>query len=307
MMRAPITERESDAERGAPALEVRALSHRYASPAGEVQALDGAALRVGAGEFVSLVGPSGCGKTTLLRIAAGLLDVRPPDANHADAGAPGASPGAPTSHRRRRQPLKSSGTLAERSSSGTLVFGEGPAHARREHWLGLVQQEPGLLPWLTVERNVRLAAELAGVRADVPALLERVGIAEFARHHPGELSGGMRQRVALARALVHGPRLLLMDEPLGALDELSREALRLELLRLWERDRVSVLFVTHSIREAVLLSDRICVMSERPGRVLAELPVDLPRPRSEELVATPEFVRLEGAVRAVLRGEPALP
>jgi NitT/TauT family transport system ATP-binding protein len=293
MMRAPITERESDVERGRTALDVRALSHRYASPAGEVQALDGVALRVGAGEFVSLVGPSGCGKTTLLRIAAGLLDAPPPA-----APAPAASLGTPTSRRRRRQPLK---------SSGTLVFGEEPAHARREHWLGLVQQEPGLLPWLTVERNVRLAAELAGVRADVPALLERVGIAEFARHHPGELSGGMRQRVALARALVHGPRLLLMDEPLGALDELSREALRLELLRLWERDRVSVLFVTHSIREAVLLSDRICVMSERPGRVLAELPVDLPRPRSEELVATPEFVRLEGAVRAVLRGEPALP
>ena len=290
--------RVASAERGAqaadrdaaPALEVRALSHRYASAAGEVQALADASLQVGAGEFVVLVGPSGCGKTTLLRIAAGLLAPRlssPP---------PPAPRGGRALHRRRRQPLE---------SSGTLVFGEAPAHARRERWLGLVQQEPGLLPWLSVESNVRLAAELAGVRADVPALLERVGIGEFARHHPGELSGGMRQRVALARALVHGPRLLLMDEPLGALDELSREGLRLELLRLWERDRVSVLFVTHSIREAVLLSDRICVMSERPGRVLAELPVTLPRPRGEELVATPEFVHLEGAVRAALRGEPS--
>ncbi len=292
MTRAATAEQEIAAQRDAPALAVRALSHRYASPAGEVHALDGAALEVGAGEFVSLVGPSGCGKTTLLRIAAGLLDARPAEPRHPLSGRSGSHTGR-----------------AERSSSGTLalVFGEQPAHARREHWLGLVQQEPGLLPWLSVERNVRLAAELAGVRADVHALLERVGIAEFARHHPGELSGGMRQRVALARALVHGPRLLLMDEPLGALDELSREALRLELLRLWERDRVSVLFVTHSIREAVLLSDRISVMSERPGRVLAELPVDMPRPRGEELVATPEFLRLEDAVRAVLRGDSARP
>jgi NitT/TauT family transport system ATP-binding protein len=283
--------RVASAERGAepadhdaaPALEVRALSHRYASAAGEVQALSDASLRVGAGEFVSLVGPSGCGKTTLLCIAAGLIEARSPVAR--------SHPPAPQ--------------LAADQEREARVFGEAPAHARRERWLGLVQQEPGLLPWLSVESNVRLAAELAGVRADVPALLERVGIAEFARHHPGELSGGMRQRVALARALVHGPRLLLMDEPLGALDELSREGLRLELLRLWERDRVSVLFVTHSIREAVLLSDRICVMSERPGRVLAELPVTLPRPRGEELVATPEFVQLEGAVRAALRGEPS--
>lgn len=272
-MRAATTEPEAAAvSAGTRALVVRALSHRYHSAAGEVQALDGAALEVGAGEFVSLVGPSGCGKTTLLRIAAGLL--------------------APCA-----------GTAA---APTVQVFGEAPAVARRERWLGLVQQEPGLLPWLSVERNVELATELAGVRADIPALLERVGIVEFARHHPHELSGGMRQRVALARALAHGPRLLLMDEPLGALDELSREALRLELLRLWERDRVSVLFVTHSIREAVLLSDRICVMSDRPGSVLAEFPVTLPRPRSEELVATPDFVRLEGVVRAALRGERAL-
>ena len=257
-----------------PALLVRGLSHLYRSPAGDVAALDSAALAVGAGEFVALVGPSGCGKTTLLRIAAGLLAPRPQ---------PGDAP--PT----------------------VELFGASPDAARRRRWIGLVAQEPGLLPWLTVERNVSLSAELAGVRADVPALLERVGIAEFARHHPAELSGGMRQRVALARALAHAPRLLLMDEPLGALDELSRESLRLELLALWERDRVSVLLVTHSIREAVLLADRVFVMGERPGRVLAELDVALPRPRGEELVATPAFVGLESEVRAALgrRGAPA--
>ena len=257
-----------------PALLVRGLSHLYRSPAGDVAALDSAALAVGAGEFVALVGPSGCGKTTLLRIAAGLLAPRPQ---------PGDAP--PT----------------------VELFGASPEAARRRRWIGLVAQEPGLLPWLTVERNVSLSAELAGVRADVPALLERVGIPEFSHHHPAELSGGMRQRVALARALAHAPRLLLMDEPLGALDELSREALRVELLALWERDRVSVLFVTHSIREAVLLADRVFVMGERPGRVLAELDVALPRPRGEELVATPAFVGLESEVRAALgrRGAPA--
>ncbi len=250
-----------------PALLVQSLSHRYRSTAGNILALDGAALEVGAGEFVSLVGPSGCGKTTLLRIAAGLL-----------AACPGPGAPAPT----------------------VEVFGSSPAAARRGRWLGLVQQESGLLPWLSVERNVGLVAELAGVQADVSALLRRVGVAEFARHYPHELSGGMRQRVALARALSHGPRLLLMDEPLGALDELSREALRLELLGLWERDRVSVLLVTHSIREAVLLSDRVFVMGERPGSVLAEFPLALPRPRGEELVTTPAFAELEAEVRAAL-------
>jgi len=269
-MAAPATEPGARAA-GAPtpALLVRSLSHHYRSTAGDVRALDGAALDVEAGEFVSLVGPSGCGKTTLLRIAAGLL------APCQDAGG---------------------------AASTVEVFGASPDDARRGRWLGLVQQEPGLLPWLSVERNVGLVAEIAGVAADVPALLKRVGIADFARHHPHELSGGMRQRVALARALSHAPRLLLMDEPLGALDELSRETLRLELLALWERDRVSVLFVTHSIREAVLLSDRIFVMGERPGRVLAEFVVGLPRPRGEELVSMPAFVELEAGVRAALGG-----
>ena len=172
------------------AVEVRALAHRYASAAGDVVALDGVDLRVGAGEFVSLVGPSGCGKTTLLRAVAGLL--------------------AP-------------------AAGAVVVFGGAPELAQRRHALGLVTQEPGLLPWRTVEANVRLPLDVtrAGDPARVRALLDQVGIAEFAGYRPAALSGGMRQRVALARALVHRPRLLLMDEPFGA----DRSARRPEGLR----------------------------------------------------------------------------
>ncbi len=249
-----------------PAVEVRDLSHRYVSAAGEVVALEAASLSVGAGEFVSIVGPSGCGKTTLLRAAAGLLE--------------------PT--------------------GGTVrVLGSTPEAAQRAHAIGLISQEPGLLPWRSVEANVRLPLAVTGEGTggeDVPALLERVGIARFAGYRPAQLSGGMRQRVALARALVHGPRLLLMDEPFGALDELSREDLRLELLALWESERIAVIFVTHAIHEAVLLSDRVVVMSGSPGRIVAEVAVDLPRPRTDALVATPRFIALAAEVRAALRG-----
>ncbi len=248
---------------GTPAVEVLDLSHRYASAAGEVVALEHASLRVAAGEFVSIVGPSGCGKTTLLRAVAGLL--------------------AP-------------------SGGEVRVLGGAPRDAQRAHALGLVTQDPGLLPWRSVEANVRLPLEITGATADVSALLERVGIARFARYRPGQLSGGMRQRVALARALAHGPRLLLMDEPFGALDELSREDLRLELLALWERERIAVLFVTHAIHEAVLLSDRVVVMSGSPGRVAADIAIDLPRPRTDDLISTPRFVALDAEVRAALRG-----
>ncbi len=258
-----------DAEAGGaptPAIDVRALSHRYASTAGEVVALEGADLRVEAGEFVSIVGPSGCGKTTLLRAVAGLLAA---------------------------------------TGGEVHVLGGAPEQAQRAHAIGLVTQDPGLLPWRSVEANVRLPLEITGapanVAADVPALLERVGIARFARYRPGQLSGGMRQRVALARALAHRPRLLLMDEPFGALDELSREDLRLELLALWERERIAVLFVTHAIHEAVLLSDRVVVMSGSPGRIVADIAIDLPRPRTDALTSTPRFVALAAEVRASLR------
>ena len=253
------------------ALEMRGIVHRYADLQHSLLALDNVDLDVGAGEFVSLVGPSGSGKSTLLRAAAGLLRPR-------------------------------AGSVA--------VFGQSAEEASAGHAFGLVTQEAGLLPWKTVAGNVELALQLAGGArvpdASVAALLHRVGMERFARYHPRQLSGGMRQRVALARALAHSPRLLLMDEPFGALDELSREELRLELLRIWERDRVSVLFVTHSIREAVLLSDRVVVLSHAPGRVVADVVVELRRPRTEASEATAGFAdyvaRIRGALRASAPG-----
>ena len=248
------------------AVAIEGVSHRYAARDGaRLLALDGIELAVEPGEFVSIVGPSGCGKTTLLRIVAGLIE--------------------PTEGR-------------------AQVLGGDPEAARATRAFGLVTQEPGLLPWRTVAGNVALSFELAGQRggdAAVRGLLERTGIERFAGYHPGELSGGMRQRVALARALAHGPRLLLMDEPFGALDEFSREELRLELLRLWERDRPSVLFVTHAIREAVLLSDRVVVLAPRPGRVVADVTIELPRPRHAALEETPAFLEHVARVRGALR------
>ena len=245
------------------AVDVSGLGHQYVADAGAVQALDGFDLRVGNGEFVALVGPSGCGKSTLLHILAGLL--------------------APT-------------------DGSALVRGAAPQVALTSHAVGLVTQDPGLLPWRTVSDNVSLVLEVTGASADVPELLGRVGIEAFADYHPRELSGGMRQRVALARALAHSPRLLLMDEPFGSLDEFSREDIGLELLRIWERDRVSILFVTHSIREAVLLADRVVVMSAAPGRIIADLPVQLPRPRSQALEQTPDFAAAVAEVRRAMGG-----
>ncbi len=242
---------------------MRGLSHAFAAPGGTLRALADIDLSVAPGEFVSIVGPSGCGKTTLLRAVAGLV--------------------AP-------------------SVGDVSVLGVTPRQAQRAHAYGLVAQEPGLLPWRSVEDNVRLPLQLTGAQGDVSALLDRVGIGGFERYRPGELSGGMRQRVALARALVHGPRLLLMDEPFGALDELSREAMRLELLRLWESERITVLFVTHAVREAVLLSDRVLVMSPRPGRIVADIDVPLPRPRPES-EDSPDFLAVVGRVRAALQAD----
>jgi len=253
------------------ALKMRRIVHRYVTGEQSLLALDNVDLEVGAGEFVSLVGPSGCGKSTLLRAAAGLLTPR--------AG------------------------LVE-------VLGGAPERAAAAREIGLVTQEPGLLPWRTVAENVALPLQLGGRARDagraVRELLRRVGMERFVGYYPRQLSGGMRQRVALARALAHGPRLLLMDEPFGALDELSREELRLELLRIWERERISVLFVTHSIREAVLLSDRVAVMSAAPGRMVADLRIGLPRPRGAALEDTPEFLHYVAEIRAAL-GSAAVP
>lgn len=243
-------------------IALRGLTHTYAGADGPLLALAPTDLTVAEGEFVSLVGPSGCGKTTLLRAVAGLI---------------GASGGA------------------------IALLGGTPHEAQRGRQIGLVAQEPGLLPWRTVEQNVRLPVEVTGGGGDVLAMLRRVGIEGFEHYRPSELSGGMRQRVALARALVHGPRVLLMDEPFGALDELSREAMRVELLRIWERERITVLFVTHAVREAVLLSDRVVVMSPRPGRIVADVRIDLPRPRDAAMEESAGFFEAVRQVRAALQ------
>ena len=245
------------------AIRVGGVSHVYVGADGPLAAVVGVTVEVPVGEFVSLVGPSGCGKSTLLRAVAGLL--------------------SPT-------------------QGAVEVFGRSTRIAQRDREIGLVAQDSGLFPWRTVEENVRLPLEIVGGDADIPALLDRVGIFGFERYRPAELSGGMRQRAALARALVHGPRLLLMDEPFGALDELSREAMRRELLALCEAERITVLFVTHAVREAVLLSDRILVMSPRPGRIVDDLRVPLPRPRTPDVEDSPPFIETVGRIRRALAG-----
>lgn len=241
------------------------MSHHYRVNDESVAALHGIDLTVDAGEFVAVVGPSGCGKTTLLRTIAGLL---------------------------------------AHTSGEVNVLGGSSEAARRSRALGLVTQDPGLLPWWSVRDNVGLTLDITGDKVGkddtVQELLERVGIAPFADYYPGQLSGGMRQRVALARALAHRPSLLLMDEPFGALDELSREEIRLELLRVLEREPASVVFVTHSIREAVLLADRVAVMTGSPGRVRSVIPIEMERPRLMALEETPEFQQLVSQIRGLL-------
>ncbi|HXJ80649.1 MAG TPA: ABC transporter ATP-binding protein [Candidatus Methylomirabilis sp.] len=218
-----------------------------------VPALAGISLDIHTGEFVTIVGQSGCGKTTLLKILAGLI---PRSAGHVSL---------------RGDPVN------------------GPSRD-----IGIVFQDPVLLPWRTVLRNVRLPAEVLGLDAArsttrATELLALVGLEGFEDKYPHELSGGMRQRVAIARALVHDPSLLLMDEPFGALDAMTREFMNLELLRIWQQSGKTVVFITHSIPEAVFLADRVVVMSARPGRVQEIVSVDLPRPRDLDLMASDEF------------------
>ncbi|HVB05597.1 MAG TPA: ABC transporter ATP-binding protein [Acidimicrobiales bacterium] len=251
-------------------LSLRGVSKRFAGPTGLVEALAPVDLEVGRGRFVTLIGPSGCGKTTLLRIVAGLLT--------ADLGS-------------------------------VSLFGEPVERARANKRIGFVPQSLGLLPWRTVLANVRLPLEV-NRRANRPArdpvaILEAFGLADYLDFRPAQLSGGMRQRVAIARAFAFSPPVLLMDEPFAALDELTREVLRHELLALWQSEQTTVLFVTHSVTEAVLLSDEVVVMSPAPGRIRARIPVDLPRPRGEFIELTEGFRALEREVRLALRGEEA--
>jgi NitT/TauT family transport system ATP-binding protein len=230
------------------------LSVRYQTRTGTIDALSAIDLRIEAGEFVALLGPSGCGKSTLLKVAAGLIA---PTGGHAAIG--------------------------------------GKRLERPGRHVGVAFQKPNLLPWKTVLDNVMLPAHTLRLPNE-PALrrahelLQLVGLASFADNYPAELSGGMQQRVGIARMLLHDPELLLMDEPFAALDAMTREALTLELQRIWLAQRKSVLFITHSIPEAVFLADRVVVMSARPGRIVDDFAVPLPRPRTADTMSSAAFV-----------------
>jgi NitT/TauT family transport system ATP-binding protein len=252
-----------------PAVELRAVSKSFAARRGAVVALQDIELTIERGEFVSLIGPSGCGKSTLLRIIADLL-----------------------------QP----------SAGAVQVNGKPARRARLDQDYGIAFQQAGLLDWRTVLANIELPLELHGVdrakrRTRAMELIELVGLTEFAKHRPPQLSGGMQQRVAIARALAESPALLLMDEPFGALDEMTRERMQNELVRIAGETRAAVVFVTHSIPEAVFLSDRVAVMSARPGRIADIVPIGLGA-RTDDTREAPGFYAAITQVREALRGRP---
>lgn len=241
---------------------------------GDVEAVAPLDLDIAPGQTTALVGPSGCGKSTLLRMIAGLEQ---PTEGHIDIG------------------------------------GRSPADTARDARLALAFQDPSLLPWRTVRGNISLALTLTRQEPDadrIDSLIRLVGLEGFGDTRPAELSGGMRQRAAIARALVTEPSLLLLDEPFGAVDELTRQQLARELPAVWEARGTTTVLVTHSVSEAVMLSDRIVVLSPRPARIAADIPVPLPRPRRTELARTPEFATIADAVLEALAAgmsEPSAP
>jgi NitT/TauT family transport system ATP-binding protein len=246
-------------------VQLRGVSKEFGQ--GHVRALEDIDLEIRPGEFVSLIGPSGCGKSTLLRIV---------------------------------------GDLIQPSEGELVVNGKSAPQARLDRDYGIVFQDAVLFDWRTIEKNIGLPLEIMGwdrrKRSErIREMVELVELKGFESHHPWQLSGGMQQRVSIARALSFGPPLLLMDEPFGALDEMTRERLNLELLRIWEQSGSTVIFVTHSISEAVFLSTRVVVMSARPGRIVGVVDVDLAQPRTSETREEPRFAELIREVRRLLR------
>jgi NitT/TauT family transport system ATP-binding protein len=252
---------------GTPAIDCRGVSVRFMTERRTVTALEDVSFSVQPGGFTSLLGPSGCGKSTLLRVVADLVA---PSEGHAS------------------------------------VLGATPEDARRARAFGFVFQDAALLPWRTALQNVELPLEVGGRRAlasnaATPGeLMKLVGLAGWENSYPHELSGGMRQRVSIARALLGGPKLLLMDEPFGALDEITRDRLNAELRRIWAETGTTILFVTHSVYEAVFLAEHVLVLSANPGRVAAWEQIDLPRDRDLSIRDTPEFVAIAARLRAHL-------
>ena len=249
-------------------VEVAGVDKVFDSAGGRTKALEGIDLSITSGEFVSLIGPSGCGKSTLLRVI---------------------------------------GDLTGPSGGTVTVNGKPARQARLDRDYGIVFQAPVLFDWRSVQANVALPLEVKGTpRAEreerTRAMLELVELRDFARHYPYQLSGGMQQRVSIARALALEPSILLMDEPFGALDEMTRERLNAEVQRIWQRTGTTIVFVTHSIPEAVFLSSRVVVMSPRPGRIVRIIDIDLPRPRTDDTRETSRYFELITEVRETLRG-----